>query len=254
MFRNRAGSYGGTTSTPSVCEDVEGGKTDGNIRITAFSLEQGKEGEGTNGHAGDGSNGRAWTLDSEVASTLQRRQHGVSGCMNPAFIDDDPAAEKGEREEDEADDDDNTDGTKTEEKSWKPNGKTATSPSPDSSESSRSQNSKPSTSGGEELEMNGSVAGGQGQGQKNGSIVNHLNDSSTEAETRDEETAIDEEEADGGKDGGREEGKKEGTGVQPQAATSSGPRQLEVVLDRDPSPADPRTCVTVHRDKDDKEG
>ena len=111
--RKRAGSYGGTTSTGSVCEDLEGGKTDGNIRITAFSLEQAKEGEGANGQAGDGSNGTGWTLDSEVASTLQRRQHGVSGCMNPAFIDDDAAAASAEKGEgggggDEPGDRDNT--------------------------------------------------------------------------------------------------------------------------------------------------
>ena len=271
--RKRAGSYGGTTSTGSVCEDLEGGKTDGNIRITAFSLEQGKEGEGANGQACDGSNSTGWTLDSEVASTLQRRQHGVSGCMNPAFIDDDAAAASAEKGEgggggDEPGDRDNTttDRTKSEEKTSKQNGKTPTStgpkPSPSPSSNSKSQNSKPPKTSGEELELKGNVAGGQGhghgQGQKNGSVVNRLNDLSKEAETTDEETAIDERD---GEDGGRgeggkkkeEEGAPDTAGSQREATTtsSSGPRQLEVVMDRDSPPS---ACVTVHRDSGDSEG
>lgn len=65
------------------------GKSDGAIRITAFSLEQDKDSGVGNGHSKNGSSGTGWTLDSEAAATLQRREPGVSGCMNPAFIDDD---------------------------------------------------------------------------------------------------------------------------------------------------------------------
>ncbi|XP_025109998.1 uncharacterized protein LOC112573653 [Pomacea canaliculata] len=87
--KSRAGSYGGTTTSASICEDVEVGKSDGAIRITAFSLEQDKDSGVGNGHSKNGSSGTGWTLDSEAAATLQRREPGVSGCMNPAFIDDD---------------------------------------------------------------------------------------------------------------------------------------------------------------------
>ncbi|XP_076441208.1 uncharacterized protein LOC143280449 [Babylonia areolata] len=92
--RARAGSYGATAAAgPSMTETVEAGnKADGNIRITAFSLDQQPGDTAANGQAGTtgGVNGgTTWTLDAEVVSTLQRRQHGPSGCRNPAFIDDD---------------------------------------------------------------------------------------------------------------------------------------------------------------------
>ncbi|XP_067679865.1 uncharacterized protein [Haliotis asinina] len=73
--KQRAGSYGGNTSSASMCDEVEVGKDDGNIRITSFIVDNEK------------SNGNGW-VDTE-ASTLQRRpQAGLHGCMNPAYVDD----------------------------------------------------------------------------------------------------------------------------------------------------------------------
>lgn len=75
LFRQRAGSYGGNTSSASMCDEVEVGKDDGNIRITSFIVDNEKN------------NGNGW-VDTE-ASTLQRRpQAGIHGCMNPAYVDD----------------------------------------------------------------------------------------------------------------------------------------------------------------------
>ncbi|XP_070195421.1 uncharacterized protein [Littorina saxatilis] len=239
--KNRAGSYGGTTSAGSVCEDLEVGKADSNIRITAFSLEQGgKDPEGANGQAGDGANGAAWTLDSEVASTLQRRQHGVSGCMNPAFIDED--AEK----------DDGNNDAKKEDKASKANGKAGSGSGSGSDTKSNKSSKSGKNNAGEELEMNGKVTAGKGQGQENGSAGKQLNNLSKDTETTDEETAIDDAE-----DGERAESQEEGEGAKdkneadPEPSTSGGgPRQLEVVVDRDPSSSDPNGCVMVHMDKD----